>query len=113
VATSQKKGLQITLPKSLAERFIFLRKLKHRTPNLNSDVEKSIESLVSDIERKLRIEKDSWRGSKPCPKCSTGVLYIKRKKSDPKSRPFYGCSHFPDCRHTENCVEPKRHLNKK
>jgi hypothetical protein len=113
MANSQKKGVQITLPKSLAERFSFLRKLKHRAPNLNSDVEKVIDSFVSELENKLRIDKDSWRGSKPCPKCSTGVLYIKRKKNDPKSRPFYGCSHFPECRHTENLTTQKNNSKNK
>ncbi|MBD78111.1 MAG: hypothetical protein CL840_04075 [Crocinitomicaceae bacterium] len=113
MANQPKKGVQITLPKSLAERFSFLRRLKHRAPNLNRDMEKLVEEFVSSMEDKLRIDKDSWRRSKSCPKCSTGVLFIKRKKNDPSARPFYGCSHFPECRHTENAPEQTNHRKKK
>lgn len=113
MASQPKKGVQVTLPKALAERLAFLRKLKHRAPNLNRDVEQAIEQLVSKTEEKLRIDKDSWRRSKSCPKCPTGVLFVKRKKGDPNARPFYGCSHFPECKHTENVPEQPNHRKKK
>jgi hypothetical protein len=102
--TKPTKGVQITISKDSAERLTFLRNFKHRLPTINEQIEASIMALVSTLEQKVGVQSGSWRLSRKCTKCSTGVLLVKVGKK-PDSKPFYGCSKFPACKHTERVLD--------
>lgn len=103
----QVKGVHVTVCKELAERLTFLRNFKHRLPNLNADLERSVLETVATLELKVGVSEDSWRRSRRCPKCSAGVLLIKKSKKA-NSTPFFGCSKYPSCTHTEQVKNSPR-----
>jgi len=101
MARSNKKGVQFTLNKNLAERISFLRKFKHRIDNLDNLFEEEFSRFASKIEKNLSLREDSWRSGRACPSCATGVVFEKRSAKKPNSTPFLGCSRYPACKHTE------------
>ena len=103
--TSINKSIQVTTPKDLAERISLLRKMGSKSPNLRDLLVKAIGDVCLSEERRLNIPKDAWMTSKPCPVCSSGVLYkktAKKKKFTATSREFYGCCNYPKCKHSES-----------
>jgi ssDNA-binding Zn-finger/Zn-ribbon topoisomerase 1 len=107
---SKTKGIMVTLPKNLAERLAFLRNFHHRKINLNPRISKAMFELVGDIEKELKIEHDTWANAKKCPKCNSGIIFVKKTA---KSK-FYGCSKYPLCKHSENVkAHSKGEVNEK
>ena len=96
--TEKTKGVHITLPKSLAERLGFLRNFNHRKINLNPRLKSKIGALVEEIEKELKVDPTTWTSAKRCPKCESGTVYLKKTTRGE----FYGCSRYPDCRHSES-----------
>ncbi len=41
-----------------------------------------------------------------CPKCGTGEVEMKFRKSD--KNPFWGCSNYPDCKYTKDIQTTKK-----
>lgn len=101
--SSSTKSLSITVDKSLFERTSLLRKMKGKAPDLGSELEKAILSVIEETEKKLKLDSDAWKIARPCPSCSSGVLTIVtyRKKGGVPCQ-FMGCSGYPNCRHSES-----------
>lgn len=106
------KQVQVTLPKDLAERLAFIRKFKHRLPELSQVLEQAIQSAIVSSESKLNIQPDSWKSARSCPACAHGTLLQRVNSRKPDATPFYGCSRFPDCRHTEALSENEKRNTK-
>lgn len=102
------KQIQVTLPKDLAERLAFIRKFKHRLPDLPQILEQAIQSVVVSSETKLNIQPDTWKSAKSCPACAHGTLLKRVNSRKPDAPSFYGCSRFPECRHTEPMGETEK-----
>jgi ssDNA-binding Zn-finger/Zn-ribbon topoisomerase 1 len=98
MSSAKTKGIQVTLPKNLAERIAFLRNFNHRKINLNSRISKALFSLADEIEKELKFDHDTWQNAKKCPKCNSGIIFIKKTST----RKFYGCSRYPLCKHSES-----------
>ena len=96
--TAKTKGVQVTLPKSLAERLSFLRNFHHRKINLNPRLKGKINALVEEVEKELKIDHATWMTAKRCPKCESGTVFLKKTRRGD----FYGCSRYPECKHTES-----------
>jgi ssDNA-binding Zn-finger/Zn-ribbon topoisomerase 1 len=96
------KGVQVTLPKALAERLVFLRKVKHKIPDMNQSIIDSLQDTVCKLESKARVGPDDWKVSKTCPICTSGVLLKKQNRKVQGGVFFYGCSRHPECRYTES-----------
>jgi|AntDeeMinimDraft_5_1070356.scaffolds.fasta_scaffold21108_2 hypothetical protein len=101
MSSKKTKGVQLSLEQALAQRLAFVRRFKHRIPDLNERLEKAVLKVVAESESKAGVTEESWKESKPCPICSHGVLFPKKSKKSPGLPPFMGCSRFPKCRHSE------------
>lgn len=96
------KSVTFTLPKDIAERIALVRKYKHRKLPIADRMENAIIAELESLESQLKIEKDDWKHTKTCPKCSSGTLTRTRVKNKDVVRVFLGCNRFPLCRHSES-----------
>ena len=98
----QTSKISITLDKRTVERIRMLKRVSGRNEELsiNTDINKVLLPILDELESKKGLKKDSWKSAKTCPKCSGGVLYHKERRSD--NKPFYACSNYPKCQHTES-----------
>jgi hypothetical protein len=104
----QKKSVQVTLPFDVAQRLVFLRNFKHKIPDMNQAIVDSLMVTIISLENQVRVNPHDWKNSKPCPKCASGLLFKKKSSQSNGSRPFYGCSRYPECRHTESVRDSKK-----
>lgn len=100
--SKKSKAVQVSIDHYLAQRLTFIRRFKHRLPDLNRELEDALRDVIEKSEKKAGVQYDSWKKSKPCPSCTNGVLFPKVWRIKPDSKPFMGCSRFPECRHTES-----------
>lgn len=97
----QKKSVTITLNLTLAKRLSFIRRVPLKQTSVSDMIESSIDGICEALERKIGITPETWKVARDCPSCKSGLLIPKSKKGENKPA-FMGCTHFPECRHTEN-----------
>jgi ssDNA-binding Zn-finger/Zn-ribbon topoisomerase 1 len=96
-----KSSISMTLDKRTVERLRLLRKIDQKV--YGEIVEKlnlAMLPVITEAEKDIKINKNAWRDAKVCPKCESGVLMKRFRRSDKK--PFLSCHRFPECRHTED-----------
>lgn len=97
----QTKSTTITLGLTLAKRLSFLRKFPLKHTSVSTMIESSIQTICETLENKIGVNSDTWKVARDCPACKSGLLIPKKKKGE-SSPAFMGCTHFPECRHTES-----------
>lgn len=96
-----KSAISMTIDKRTAERLRLLRKIDQKAyQELIDRINLLMLPAITDVEKKYKLSKASWRDAKVCPKCSSGMLVKRFRGSDKK--PFLSCFRFPECRHTED-----------
>jgi ssDNA-binding Zn-finger/Zn-ribbon topoisomerase 1 len=105
---STNDSISITTTANEANRLKFLRKKNILTPSLRDSMQKKLQAAVSSIitefEGASRIQPESWEKSHTCPKCKSGSLVVRLTKKPPV-RKFFGCSLWPECKHSESLKE--------
>lgn len=92
--------ISMTLDKRTVERIRLVKKVTGKDLEVNERVNKAILSVLDSLEAPLKLNKESWKTAKICPNCAKGVLFHKSRRTD--QRPFFGCSNYPNCKHSEN-----------
>lgn len=92
--------ISMTLDKRTVERIRLAKKVIGRggDTEINALINKALLPVLSGIEAPLKLKKDSWKTAKVCPNCNGGMLFHKERRKD--SKPFYGCSNYPKCKHS-------------
>jgi len=93
--------IQLTLDKRTAERIRLAKKISGGKVDVNAELNKALLAPLTSIENRLKITQESWKNARPCPKCAKGTLLLIKRNKPPYSE-FFGCSQFPQCRHSES-----------
>lgn len=107
-----RKSTSFTVSINLSKRLSFLRNFPAKIPDFNEKAEETLLLFCQEMEKKAGISAESWKLSRQCPSCGTGVLFP-RKRSGEHAPSFMGCSKFPQCRHTESIVNTNTSATKK
>ena len=94
---SNRKSYTVSVPLSIANRLELIKKLKGRKIDLGIEISKAISPMLTRLEKNMRVDKDTWKKAKRCPKCNSYLIPRKKGESE-----FYGCFNYPKCQHTEN-----------
>ena len=94
---NNKKSYSIKLPIDLINRIKFIKGVKKGKIILENEISKALYPMVENIEKSIKITKDTYKEARKCPECDSYLVIRKSKKGD-----FYGCYNFPECKHTTN-----------
>jgi ssDNA-binding Zn-finger/Zn-ribbon topoisomerase 1 len=96
-----KTSISMTVDKRTVERLRLLRKVDLKGyAEVIDKINLAMLPIITESEKGLNLNKNAWREAKVCPKCETGVLVKRFRRSD--KRPFLSCFKFPECRYTED-----------
>ena len=95
VIKPKRKSYTVQLPVALVNRISFLKKLRKGSIDIGVVFAKSLYPVITDIESKMNLDRDSWKNSKKCPYCDSILIIRNGQKGK-----FYGCYSFPKCRYT-------------
>lgn len=92
----KKLNYTIQLPQKIVNRLHCVKKLKKGQIDMGKEIIPFINEFLKKIEKISKINDETWKDMKKCPKCESYLIRRKGKNSD-----FYGCYSFPLCTHTE------------
>lgn len=96
MSVQEKQSVSVTVDKEIALRIKHFRSVINDSTAFREDIQNAVLGVLVSHEQKNRIEPDSWRHSRICPKCNNGQLVLRKGARGL----FLGCSDFPTCRHS-------------
>jgi hypothetical protein len=99
----KRKGYSISLPFSLVNRLLFIKRLKKGEVDMGKESTGFFYKLIDELEKKNGINNESWKKHKKCPQCDSYLIIKKGKRGD-----FYGCYNYPNCKCTESIYQSKK-----